>query len=363
MTRVVRVVHIVEDLRTGGLEKVVRDIVGNLDRTRFDPEVWCLARGGEIAEEIAASGVTVHVSEMGQRPSTGFLLRLAGRLRWANARIVHCHGYTACTVGRAAAILARTPRVFAHIHTQGFWLRPRQRRIERVLSAFSTKVVCVSESVREFVVQDERIPRQKTEVIYNGVPDPPVLDRASACRRLGVPEGSRVLACVASLESHKGHAILIDAVRIARTTLEDLVLLVVGDGSLRSSLEGRARTAGVPAIFTGRMADVDWALAAEDAMALLSLEREGLSRAVIETMAASKPVISSHVGGMPELVRDGVNGLLCRPGDASGAADCIVKVLGNPPLARSMGEAGRRLYVEQYTVGKMLSKIERLYDS
>jgi glycosyltransferase involved in cell wall biosynthesis len=363
MTGAAKVIHIVEDLRTGGLEKVVRDVVGNLDRKRFDPEVWCLARGGEVAEEIGASGVTVHVSDMAQRPSPGFLLRLASRLRRAEARIVHCHGYTACTAGRAAAILARTPRVFAHIHTQGVWLRPDQRRIERVLSAFSTKVICVSEAVRKFVVQEERIPRRKTEVIYNGVPDPPRLDRASARRRLGVPAETRVLGCIASLEPHKGHAVLLEAVRIARTSLEDLVLLVVGDGSLRSELEGRARTAGIPVVFTGRLADVGWALAAEDAMALLSLEREGLSRAVIETMAASRPVVSSRVGGMPELIRDGVNGLLCRPGDAPGAADCIVKILGNPALARSMGEAGRKLFVEHYTVGRMLSEIERVYES
>ncbi|HWU39122.1 MAG TPA: glycosyltransferase family 4 protein, partial [Candidatus Acidoferrum sp.] len=208
-----------------------------------------------------------------------------------------------------------------------------------------------------------RIPRRKTEVIYNGVPDLPLLDQPSARRHLGVPEGARVLGCIASLEPHKGHTVLLEAVRIARSTLQDLILLIVGDGSLRSDLEGRARTASVPAIFTGRLTDVGWALAAEDAMALLSLEREGLSRALIEAMAASKPIVGSRVGGMPELVRDGVTGFLCRSGDAAGAADCIVKVMGNPALARSMGEAARKLYLEHYTLGKMLSKIERMYGS
>lgn len=356
-----KVIHIVEDLRTGGLEKVVRDIVGNLERTRFDPEVWCLARGGEVAQEIAASGVPVHIFDMAERPSPGFLLRLAGRLRRVNVRIVHCHGYTACTTGRVAAILARTPQVFAHIHTLGLWLRPRQRRIERVLSAFSAKVICVSEAVREFVVQRERIPRSRTEVIYNGIPDPSLPDRASARRRLGIREDARVLGCVASLEPHKGHAVLLEAVRIARTSLEDLVLLVAGDGSLRADLEARAREAGIPAIFTGRLADVGWALAAEDAMALFSLEREGLPRSILEAMAASKPVIGSRVGGIPELIGDGVNGLLCGPGDAPGAADCIVKILGNASSARSMGAAGRSLFLEKFTVQRMISEIERLY--
>lgn len=361
MTHPCKVIHVVEDLHTGGLEKVVRDIVGNLDRTRFEPEVWCLARGGEVAQEIGAIRVPVHVFDMAARPSPGFLLRLASRLRRVNARTVHCHGYTACTAGRVAAILARTPQIFAHIHTLGLWLRPRQRRIERVLSVFSAKVICVSEAVREFVVQEERIPLSKTELIYNGIPDPPLPDRAIARRRLGIREDAQVLGCVASLEPHKGHAVLLEAVRIARTSLEDLVLLLVGDGSLRGDLEACAQRAGIPAIFTGRLADVGWALAAQDAMALLSREREGLSRAILEAMAASKPVIGSRVGGIPELIGDGVNGLLCRPGDAPGAADCIVKILGNAPSARSMGEAGRKLFLEKFTLEKMIAQIERLY--
>jgi glycosyltransferase involved in cell wall biosynthesis len=356
-----KVIHIVEDLRTGGLEKVVRNIVVNLDRARFDPEVWCLARGGEVAEEIATCGVRVRISDMGSRPSPGFLLRLAVRLRRVDARIVHCHGYTACTVGRLATVLAQTPRVFAHIHTQGLWLQPRQRRIERVLSAFSTKIICVSESVREFVVHEERIPRKKTEVIYNGIADPHLPDRECARRHFGIQEGAKVLGCVASLEPHKGHAILIEAVRIARARLGDLVLLVVGDGTLRSELERHARDAGISAVFAGRMENVGLALAAVDAMALLSLVREGLPLAIIEAMAASRPVIGSRLGGLPELVKHGGNGLLCEAGDATEAAGCIVKILENADAGRAMGEVGRRMFLEKFTLGKMASEIERLY--
>lgn len=357
----VKVIHIVEDLRTGGLEKVVCTIVVNLDRSGFDPQVWCLARGGAVAEQIASRGVTVRVSDMGQRPSLRFLLRLAGGLRRENAHVVHCHGYTACTVGRAAAILARTPRVFAHMHTQAVWLEPRQRWIEQALSAFSTKIICVSESVREFVIQAERIPRKKTEVIYNGIPDPPLPDRQCARRQFRIREEAKVLGCVASLEPHKGHDVLIEAVRIAGMRLGNIVLLVVGDGSLRRQLEIRAREAGISSIFAGSMEDVGVALASVDVMALLSLEREGLSLAILEAMAASKPVILSRLGGLPELIEDGASGLLCRAGDATEAADCIVKVLASIDLGRAMGAVGRRRFLEKFTVERMVTDIERLY--
>ncbi|HSB82305.1 MAG TPA: glycosyltransferase [Candidatus Methylomirabilis sp.] len=358
-----KVIHIVEDLRTGGLEKVVRNIVVNLDRATFDPEVWCLARGGEVAEEITAGGVSVCISEMGLRPSPLFLLRLAGQLRRAQARIVHCHGYTACTTGRTAAILAGTPRIYAHIHTQGSWLKPRQRRLERVLSAFSTKIICVSESVREFVVQGERIPHEKTAVVYNGIPDPAMPSRACARKHLGIQEGAKVLGYIASLASHKGHSVLIEAARLASAKITNLSLLIVGDGMMRGELETRAHEAGINAIFTGRMEDVCLPLAAVDAVALLSPDREGLGMALIEAMSASKPVIGARVGGIPEVVDHGVTGLLCGAGDADGAARCMTEILLNSTLGRSLGEAGRRKFLEIFTLGRMVSAIECLYGS
>jgi glycosyltransferase involved in cell wall biosynthesis len=356
-----RVVHMVEDLRTGGLERVVHTIVTTLDRARFSPEVWCLARGGEIAERVAAAGVNVEILGMGLRPSPRFLLALARRLRRTGVRIVHCHGYTASTVGRTAAVLARTPRVFAHVHTLGLWLQPRQRLIERTLALFTERIVCVSESVRHFVVEHEGIPHTKTEVIYNGVPDIRLPDRDCARRAFHIGVGVPVLGCVASLTPQKGHAVLIEAVGIAREQLPDIVLLVVGDGPLRGELERHARRLGVAAVFTGRMERVESALAAMDAVALLSLEREGLSLAVIEALSVSKPVIGSRVGGIPEAVMDGVNGLLCTPADAADAARCITVILGDPVLRDAMGQAGRSTFLKGFTVDTMVSRIECLY--
>lgn len=356
------IVYIVEDLRTGGLERVVQTLATTLDRARFAPEVWCLARGGEIADALATAGTRVEIFNMGPRPSPRFLVALARRLRRVGARIVHCHGYTACTVGRTSAALARTPRVFAHIHTLGSWLTPRQRFIERTLSAFSTKVVCVSEAVREFVVEREGIPRRKTEVICNGVPAPCLPDQASARSSLGIRGGIPVLGCVASLTPHKGHSILIESVRIVRERIPNLVLLLVGDGPLRHELEQRARDAGIQAVFTGRMESVGCALAGMDAVALLSPEREGLSLALIEALSASKPVIASRVGGIPEVIEDGVSGFLCEPGDASGAARCIAAVLEDPTRRRAMGEAGRQTFLKRFTAEAMTAQIERLYE-
>jgi glycosyltransferase involved in cell wall biosynthesis len=356
------VVHMVEGLQTGGLEKVVHSLAVAHDRSRFAPEVWCLARGGELAEAIATRGVPVRILGMQARPSPGFLLGLARELRRSRAGIVHCHGYTACTVGRVAAVLARIPLIFAHVHTQGLWLAPRQRRIERLLSRFSAKVICVSESVRQFVVREERIPGGRTAVVYNGIPDPRLPAGGEARRTLGIPDAATVVACIASLEPHKGHADLIEAARIARRGLDGLVLLLVGDGSLRGALERQAREAGVPTQFPGRLDDVGPALAAMDVMVLLSRQREGSSLALVEAMAASKPVVATRVGGMPEVVAEGVTGVLCEPQQPQQAAAAIRRILESPDLMRAMGAAGRRAFLARFTVDRMVSAIETLYD-
>ncbi|MBI4536545.1 MAG: glycosyltransferase family 4 protein [candidate division NC10 bacterium] len=341
----------------------MRHIVTGLDRRLFSPAVWCLAGGGDIAGEIRCSGTPVELFHMEARPSIGFVLALALRMRRTRVEIAHCHGYTACAVGRVAAVLARTPAIFAHVHSHGYHLQPRQRRFERLLSFATTKVLCVSESVRAFVVEHERISPSRTQVVYNGAPEPVLPDSTLARRRFGIADGMKVLGCVASLAPHKGHTVLLDAVRMAQEAIPNLVLLVVGDGPLRQELEQRACQAKVAAIFTGLLPNIGEALAAMDALSLLPPRQEGLSLALIEGMAASKPLIGAAVGGIPEVIRDGVNGLLCAPGDPTHAAACLVAVLGDSERARSMGEAGRKLYRERFTPQRMIADIEQLYRS
>ncbi|MFB3816901.1 MAG: glycosyltransferase [Candidatus Methylomirabilales bacterium] len=353
------VVHLVEDLRRGGLETVVRDIVTGLDGSRFSPQVWCLTGGGAVAEEIAAAGLPVRIFELVGRPSAGFLFHLAGQLRKAGAAILHCHGYPAATPGRVAAILARTPRVYAHVHTLEQY-SARQRCLVRLLSAFTTRVICISESVRATVIA-AGVPPARTQVIYNGVDEPSLPARAAGRARFGITPDARVVGCVAALAPHKGQAILIDAVAAISRTLPDIVLLLVGDGPMRPGLEARARAAGMAAVFAGQVDRVGPALAAMDVKALLSPSREGLSLALLEAMAAGKPLVAARVGGIAEVVQDGVNGLLCDPGDAETAARCLLRVLTDPPLAARLGAAGRQRYLETFTRTRMLTDIEALY--
>ena len=163
-----KVLHIVEDLRIGGLERVLASIVLNLDRSKFIPQVWCLAQGGEIADDLIRAGVNVKILGMNSYYNPLNIIKLSNYLRKSKIDIIHTHGYFASTFGRLAAILAGTPVIITHIHTTYYGFKKRNILIERLLSFFTDKIVCVSKSTKEFVEKIERIDKNKTCLIYNG---------------------------------------------------------------------------------------------------------------------------------------------------------------------------------------------------
>jgi glycosyltransferase involved in cell wall biosynthesis len=356
-----KIIHVVEDLRTGGVEIVLRNLVLHLDHHLFNMEVWCLARGGEIADQLRAAGIPVRIFGMTASPSFAWIYGLARRVRESGAAILHCHSYTACAVGRSAGILARTPVLLAHVHTLPIWLTARQRWKERILACWTHKIICVSNAVADFVAREEGIPRTKMEVIYNGVPDLDLPEPLSARRSLGLSPDSNVLGCIAMLRPEKGHDILLRAAAQAASRIPKLELLLVGDGPRRSELEAEARQLPVRCVLAGQMADVRAALAAVDAVALLSPDREGLSVALVEACAASRPVIATRIGGIPEIVSDDVNGFLCEPGNVADAADRIARLFQDSARMRQMGEAARQTYLAKFQLPAMVARIERLY--
>jgi hypothetical protein len=168
MTPRIKVIHLVEDLKVGGQERVIATIATGLDPEKFDVKIWCLARGGAVADWLRQAGISVRILNLSTYHRPLNTVRLAWRLRRARADIVHTHGYFAGTFGRLAAILACIRRVVAHVHTSDFSLSRRHILIEKILACFTRHIICVSRSVQDFVSNIEGIPMEKTCVIYNG---------------------------------------------------------------------------------------------------------------------------------------------------------------------------------------------------
>jgi len=362
----IKILHLVEDLKIGGLERVTESIVTGLDKDRYDAEVWCLAHGGEIAEDLIEKGIIVKILEMKSYYNPLRIVALSRLMRKEKIKILHTHGYFGSTFGRLAAIMAQVPVVITHVHSTYYGYNKRNILIERFLSFFTDKIVCVSEAVQKFVLEVEGINEKKTLVIYNGVEEPNTYETELNANRksFGISDSDIVVITVASLTPHKGHSVLIDAMHVLTQEYQNLRLLIVGDGHLRNDLaehvKGLELTRNV--VFTGLRKDICSLLRLSDIFVLPSLEREGLGMVIIEAMACGLPVIGTRLGGIPEVIEENINGFLVTPENPEELAAAMEKLISDKTARTGMGRAGRKIFEEKFTVAKMIENIESLYD-
>lgn len=363
MNRRTTVVHLTEDMGVGGQERIIATLAEGLDRRRFEAEVWCLARGGPLADAVRRSGIRVRILNLASYHDPSNVLRLAWHLHRAGADIVHTHGSFAGTFGRLSAIFAFKRRVVAHVHTAEPGLCRRHIRVQRLLAPFTRAVVCVSQAVRQFVTGRVGLPEKKCRVIYNGVPAwadahprHPARDTSS--------DGLLVVS-VGSLVENKGHRVLIDAFRQAVASRPDLKLAIVGDGPLRPTLERQAADSQLESTieFAGCLADVHPVLGRADMVVQPTLHREALSLSLIEAAQHGLPAVASRIGGIPEVVSHGDTGLLVPPGDVEALAAAILTLAAEPRLRSRLGNAARREYERRFRAERMVAEIEALYAS
>jgi glycosyltransferase involved in cell wall biosynthesis len=366
MHKRLKVIHIVEDLKVGGLEKVIASIATGLDTKKFDVEIWCLARGGAVAEWLKQKGVRVRIFSWRTYHNPLNIAKLAIKLRRSRVDIVHTHGYYAGTFGRIAAITMGISPLFAHVHTSDFTLSMRHCIIEKVLSFFTRKIICISQHVKGFVESQEGIRPEKTVLVYNGTGR--FFEDAENDPLVGsekLTDDDFVIVSVGSLVENKGHHILIEAVHMLCPERPAFRVLIAGDGPQRSVLQDYVDRCGLSAtvVFVGVVKDVRQVLRAADIFVLPTVYREGLSLAVLEAMQHGLPVIASRVGGVPELVDDGVTGILVTPNDPRILARAIRTLADDKKLRCQMGESGKKKVDRSFRVERMIAQIESLYES
>ncbi len=306
---------------------------------------------GRLVEESRALGVTAVPLAIRNHADVRAGLKLAGLIARNHHDIVHFHSARAHAM---SAFLGRVPAV--RIVTRRMDYAPRGGWYARRLYNRSVDaVVAISEGVRQ-VLERSGVEPARIRVVPSGV-DPSRVAVAAATRdaervRLGVDADTLLVAVVAALETRKGHAVLFEA--LAR--LPDLAVRVVcaGGGSEGAALASRRDALGLAARvrFLGEVAEVAELLAAADLVVVPSLH-EGLGVAALEAMAAGKPVVASRVGGLAEVVEDGVSGLLVPPGDAGALAAAMRRIAADRPAARALGRAGQERVAARYTMRAM----------
>ena len=361
----IRVLHIITSLVIGGAERLVVSAANGLPPARFEQAICVLIERGPLAGEAEAIGVRVFCigAFPGLRHPLAFA-RLVRTIRVFGPTIVHTHLQSANLYGRLAARLAGVPIVVSTEHNVYATKARRYVTIERWLARTTDALIAVSEEVRQFLSQQIGVAPSAIRVIPNGVavraPSP---ERAAALRaRIGGAEAGIVLGTIASLTPKKGHQFLLRAVAALRDRGVTSTLVLAGDGPERPRLEALAQQLGIArrVHFLGAVPLAADVLAVVDVFVLPSLV-EGLPLALLEAMLTGAAVVATSVGGVPEVVTSGVNGMLVRAGDEAALAAAIETLARSPELRARLGWRARETIQRGYTEAQYLASLSALY--
>jgi len=331
-----------------------------------------------VAEEkgVHVIGLTELHREIAPLRDLRAIFRLARLIRRERPQILHTHTAKAGAVGRLAALLAGRARPPIVVHTfhghvlRGYFARPLTlsfRLLERVLAWWTTCLIAVSPEVRDDLVALGVAPASKFTVIRLGIEleqrTGARVDAGAETRRvMGVAPDVFLVGWVGRMTAVKRTDDLLETLRVLVDLGVDARLCLVGDGPDRDPLEQRASQLGVVqrCLFVGYQEDVAPFYDAFDAL-LLPSANEGTPVSVIEALAAGCPVVATRVGGVPDVVRDGVDGFLAEVGDVETLARHLAELAADPERRRQMGESGRARVLTRYSVERLVDDVDALY--
>ena len=366
-----RIFHMVNSLEMGGSEHQMVEVASRQKAGGHDVAVGCLSAQGPLMEALGLAGISVtEFDPKGAlfRPQGIYqLLRLTRFFLKHRFDIVQTHDLYSTLLGVPAAWLARVPVILSCRRdlSHWWWYTPRRRAFLRQVQNRSNYVIANSQAVCDFLVEKDGFDPKRIRVIRNGV-DLERFTSASADRQGLFPHvaaQSQLVAVVANMNVEtKGHADLIRAAAEVCREFHDVKFLLVGDGNQRSRLEALTQELGLSdtVLFLGRRKDVPGILACCDLFVLPSWA-EGLPNSVLEAMASGLPVVATRVGGTPEIIEDGVNGLLVAPKEPHALALAIMQILENGEFARRIAQSARGRARAQFGFDRLLSELDNLY--
>lgn len=368
--RKVRLLQLVDRLGFAGAENLLYTFAGSVDRTRFDVHI-CTLRPGEGRSVANLRDLGFPVIELDQHHAYDLhiLRTLVRYIRLHKIDIIHTHLLASDIMGRLAGFLTRRP-VVSTIHNARVDLEiepPYRRWMERwTARLWCRRLIVVSPILREEIAAWFGLPQSRVIAIPNGIDTAhfrlPSSFNPAAARREMLGGDYRMVTNVAGLRPQKGQSYLVEAAAKVLAIHPDVRFAVVGAGPLRHEIEEQASSLGISDRFLimGLRTDVPEILAASDVFVLSSLW-EGMPLSLLEAMAAGCPAVATGVGGVPELLKDRVTGLLVPPSDSAALAAAIIDCLDNPEQARQRAATAQVMVVHEYDRNAMTRKWEAVY--
>lgn len=357
------VVHVIDRLPPDGAERLIAEVLKNRSN-RYDYHVLCLVEGGLLREEIEASGVPVTVLGRRNGHDIRHALALYKWFRHYKPKVVHTHLFTADAWGRTFAWLARVPGIFSTVHSTNAWKSQLHLVVDKFLSRFSNAVIACTDEVKS-TIELQGISSGKVISIANGVD----LQRVDAAPVVdirtdyAIPDESVVFALVGRLHEAKGHAELLPVLQQLHQKDKKFICLFVGEGDLEDTLKQQVKLLGLTEKieFTGFRTDVIGILKAIDFLVMPS-RWEGLPISLLESMACQSPVLASRVGGIPDVIEHGVDGLLFEQGNTTELESSLSLLIDNKELRQKLATAGLQKIHNRYSAASVAEAYEALYN-
>jgi L-malate glycosyltransferase len=345
------------------LSKLVRRVEMNLSVILFNE--------GRLEKEIGSLGIPVRVFPENRWGSGKIFLELVREFKKSNIRIVHTHKYKDTILAAPAAKLCGIPHIVRTVHglrepfdgLQAFKMSCYEAIERTVHRSCVDSIIGVSSQIAARYKAGGEVSR--VTCIRNGIDlegKSVLVNRWQIRKDLGIDSETCLIGTVGRLTPVKGIPYLLDAARILLRQGANVKVLVVGDGSIRQDLLAQAGSLGVSEriVFLGHREDTDVLLQALDIFVLPSLS-EGIPMALLEAMAASRPIVASRVGGVPEIIENGVDGYLVEPMDVDNLAERCRRLIESPDVARKMGEQGRKRVEREFSATAMADRVVSFY--
>ena len=355
---------------TGGGERMAVTIAMQLDPSRFD-RTLCSSRsvdGPRFDADLRDAGVRLLSLDRRSKGQLWAWRPLIEFLRREHVDILHAHKFGSNVWGTMWGRLSRVPVIVAHEQS---WASARSSRAGPLLRSLLDRELvgrgadvffAVSRADRRRMIDVEGISTERIRVLPNAIPArrPSSHDVRA---ELGIPATAPVVGTVCQLRPEKALDVLVSAAAILRPRHPELRVLIAGDGGEKDRLQELVGQNGLErnVLFLGTRTDVPDVLAAID-VAVCCSHFEGTPLSVMEYMAAGKPVVASEVGGLPELIEDGVHGLLVDPGSATGLAGAIARVLADPDERAEMGRRAHERQRREFELEGAVRRLEDLYE-
>ncbi|WP_235594739.1 glycosyltransferase [Paraglaciecola hydrolytica] len=360
--------HITYDMRIGGTEMVIKNIIEGSDSSLFDMSIFCIESPlGPFADDLLAKGISITSHARLPGFDLGLIKTIRQHIKNNKISVVHCHQYTPWIYGVLAAIGTKTKVIFTE-HGRFYpdsssWKR---KLINPVLNRFTTATTAISAATKDALVIYENIPRNCIEVIYNGIA--PVTYTEQEVTRLKkqyhIAEHELCLGTIARLDPIKNHTMMLKAFKQVIDAGIAAKLVIVGDGEERQNIETLIKDLDLSTqvILTGYESKPQALLAMMDIYLLSSLS-EGTSMTLLEAMSLGKPCVVTDAGGNKEVIADRGNGIVTSNDATAEFSQAILKLVNDEALRNEYEIASLQRFSRLFKVTVMVKRFSELYKS